>query len=431
MMTMRSVLLMCALCAWCACGCAALEEQRRAEFPGVGGYAVMTQGVESLETGGESCPGATTASGGVCSAAKTQTPVVKSASCTETNMSDECKAQNDLRLCKEEGSDDCKDTPAIGTGEPCRDTTKQTCSTAQQVKPEGIVGSNSVDDPSHTTGGDDDTCPDKKPKVNGSCAVAGGESPPEIAGKTVDLSDGALPREDTPQHSSGRVVDDSGKTGTDGRCDSSTVPKCTTPSGETQHNNTPLQPQPHPGQGETGGGNLKNGRKNVGDTDNSLELQKRADGIVGDISRAKADLPAEKGKNAKENTDANSSRDKMDNQVTDSPTSTKGKETSSDVLPTAAQNPAAESSGENPSTQQPAKHIALQGTDEQDHSKQLQSFSESSSTRDTETTSTKPRDSPVPKNADKDTKNEDSSVSPVWVHAPLLLLTLFAVMAVS
>ncbi|KEG07652.1 hypothetical protein DQ04_09181040 [Trypanosoma grayi] len=46
-----------------------------------------------------------------------------------------------------------------------------------------------------------------------------------------------------------------------------------------------------------------------------------------------------------------------------------------------------------------------------------------------EVTSNQPSDTPVANTA-KDTKNTDSSVSPVWVHAPLLLLTLFAVTAV-
>ncbi|KEG05625.1 hypothetical protein DQ04_19891000 [Trypanosoma grayi] len=60
---------------------------------------------------------------------------------------------------------------------------------------------------------------------------------------------------------------------------------------------------------------------------------------------------------------------------------------------------------------------------------QSQSPSASTSTGSTEPTDNKVSNSPST-DKDQDTKNTDSSVSPVWVHAPLLLLALLAVTAV-
>ncbi|KEG05707.1 hypothetical protein DQ04_19151000 [Trypanosoma grayi] len=67
--------------------------------------------------------------------------------------------------------------------------------------------------------------------------------------------------------------------------------------------------------------------------------------------------------------------------------------------------------------------------DNQNGAVQSQKPSAPTSPSSLQSASDKQENNPVAEK-DKDTKNADSSVSSVWVHAPLLLLTLFAVAAV-
>ncbi|KEG06399.1 hypothetical protein DQ04_14111020 [Trypanosoma grayi] len=112
-----------------------------------------------------------------------------------------------------------------------------------------------------------------------------------------------------------------------------------------------------------------------------------------------------------------------------SSSSTNMEGTSSDALTLAQPNPEADIAAKDHNNEDRILGSAPQVADVQNDSMNTHESPAIASTSVPEATNNNPSDTPGAQTA-RETKNADSSVSPVWVHAPLLLLTFLAVAAV-
>ncbi|KEG06834.1 hypothetical protein DQ04_12011010 [Trypanosoma grayi] len=102
--------------------------------------------------------------------------------------------------------------------------------------------------------------------------------------------------------------------------------------------------------------------------------------------------------------------------------------TNSGGSPSTAQTPETGTSVEDRANTDPTSASALQGASKQNDAVQAQPSSAPHSPNTPGETILKPSDTSLTETA-KDTQNADNSFSPVWLHAPLLLLALFGVAA--
>ncbi|KEG07132.1 hypothetical protein DQ04_10791020 [Trypanosoma grayi] len=429
---MRCVLFMCALCVWCAGGCSGLNGIRHVEVPYAGGYAVKAGEQGSHERAAEPCDPGSTVSGGSCTVGGAIVVDAGPVGCKEQGISEECEGPGAPESCKGNVQQPCGDQGKSVTGGSCPDGKKEPCTGST----EALSGSN-VDDAAdgghgiHKLTDENDSCPQDKREANGSCASSPAASKALVKGEDGKVRDLTASGEGERGDRSGGNGDCGKGKGVDRSADSSAAGSCPNLPVSPPDNNSQLPAQPQPqqqtGQVERDGGKMIPEEANERTNDERLELQKR--GHVSSGGGAKHDnFKEEKKEKTTFQTDAKNSGDNSEREIIGGSTNNSKEEPSSDASHSAEDNHKAGSSAEDNPAEETTKKPNSQVSGESNDSMQPQSSHAPASLSAPEATN-KPRNNPVVQNL-KDTKNADSSVSLVWLHAPLLLLTLFAVTAV-
>ncbi|KEG07131.1 hypothetical protein DQ04_10791010 [Trypanosoma grayi] len=422
------------LCVWCAGGVAAVGEERRVVVPDVGGYAVEATAQAAQLPAAVPCATGTPSSDGTCKDERASDGNVDTGECNEQSTSEICKVPKPLKDCSKEVPPNCEMSVGAALIKPCEGEKKDNCKGQEEVVPDGTGGPRvGAGDDSERTGGDNSRCKKGQPNTDESCKSLGTKSLTEenLEHGTSAERTGLSPAAPLLSNVTERDRSEGGGGG-DGSCVPTKGTPCTTPPLKP----TPDGPAPHSlslpqqklGQVETVKGSMKSDGNPDGHKTEQAERQVTADATSDGVADLNDKLQDKKKNDNKAKVGTNSDRETSGREITGCPTDTNRSELNSDAPSSEEHNPEAISSAEDISSGGSFKRPS-QDAGEQDHSKQSRTPSPTASSSTPEATNDKTSSNPVAENI-KTTNNADSSVSPVWVHAPLLLLALFAVTAV-
>ncbi|KEG07130.1 hypothetical protein DQ04_10791000, partial [Trypanosoma grayi] len=351
MMTMRCVLLVCALCAWCACGCAAVELKSRGEESKFGGYALVADVGGALEQGKKSCASDAAASEEDCKDANKNGPLGVSVTCTGENPPESCTTLSDPEDCKERPTPDCNDAAGSGTGSSCAGGKKKLCPTVKEVKANNESESHDVNtSPTYHLITKPPPCPSGQAEVDGSC-VSSGTQLKEDRGKANGEKDGHT---DTAEHAEQHLSRSENVDGEGNRvaeqCDSSKTGPCPSqpgkPPGKIPVPRPQPQPQPHRPNVERNQENIIKGGTNKDESGEETQLENTGDVTGGVNHNPQSQVQNGKTKEANGKTDDKSGPATPGSEINGDSTSTNREELSSDPLPPAERTPAADNTAE-------------------------------------------------------------------------------------
>ncbi|KEG06675.1 hypothetical protein DQ04_12791000 [Trypanosoma grayi] len=434
MMTMRCVLLVSALCAWCACGCLALNELRIVEVSNIGGYAVMAEVVSVAKPDLPSCPSGGGKTGESCIVTYKESQAEKAVACTAEDQPSGCKTLKVLDACKEKKPLECQDSDGIVSVVTCTDEAVKNCTISKKVVPER-EGSSTEGDGRDSLGpsGGNLNCPKVQGADNKQCVS-------EVAGSLQGATREGVEHSGPGAHVGGALEHraegekDLGlNSAVDASCTSSPSESCGIQTGNRLNKGKEIVPQLQPQQpveNAEGGGELGRFGTNEGTGIEQTQRKKSGYGRVGGVDSKTANLSDEK--NNKATIHADSTQGNSGGEISGGSESTNREELSSGVSPPAEHTSAGDSTPEDHYNTKRIPGSASHGEGEQTVTVEAPAPlipSSPSASEATDSKSSTTAAAPEVENV-KDTKNADSSVSLVWVHALLLLLTLFAVAAV-
>ncbi|KEG06441.1 hypothetical protein DQ04_13921010 [Trypanosoma grayi] len=393
MMTMRSVLLVCALCAWCACGCAAVDEGTTDDHGTHAEEDVSEPKVLDRDGLDGVCqPGQVKSSKGVCSAPLLTTKGADLEDCDGARESGKCTIASSTPLCTHKVVVTCENIDKSNPEALCTKEGKTCMISAAVGQKTATVGNLQTSDP------------------NTNClAAAGGGGVSGACGQKLDTGLTAVggAGQDGQSPTGGTSHGALSETGT---LDTSPLREDTKNGDLLEHQRGRINPpvekqlirrtQDTAAAGQQGPHSPSDDHQDRG-TSEGREVTTASPNAT--TSSPSSHLPT---------------ADHTDEKGDDTVLNNIGKSGSDGATVTVKKNNA------------PSDAAGAGAKDEEGAGTQGSSESASVSAGASEATGSKPTpNAPADENV-KDTKNADSSVSPVWVHAPLLLLTLCAVTAV-
>ncbi|KEG08368.1 hypothetical protein DQ04_07351010 [Trypanosoma grayi] len=422
-----------ALCVWCAGGVAAVDEERRVEVASVGGYAVMADSVAAPAAGAVPCPPESAPPKGTCTDANTEDEVVGSGTCGEEGRLGSCGPAKDQGSCKGSPPKGCPGSKETGADGLCAEKVGTNCTTSSAVEPKATPDPGDVE-----VAGPEDfnkpPCKDGQTEKDGACVPGVDQSQRGGSGEHIDRGIKGTRGEPGPPPITLKENEKKERDSSVERCDTTKPGKCTgsltnsLPDSSEPQPSTPLQPQTDPATAP--GGTSNNGKAIDGNKGQQTAPQNTSHTPSGGGGSTHEKTQEEKNEEAKKHADTNNGQGNSASEVSGTFTSTNGGGPGSDASPPSEHNTEAASAAEDHSNSDLIQASNIHSAGKENDSVQSSATSMPSSSSAPADTISTTSSSPVPEEA-KDTKNADSSVSPVWVHAPLLLLTLFAVTAVS
>ncbi|KEG06440.1 hypothetical protein DQ04_13921000 [Trypanosoma grayi] len=406
-MTMRCVLLVCALCAWCACGCAAEGDDL------VGGLPDGDLKESSAKSGSDNpqdplkvcSPGAVDNSGAVCPVADQRENALVRDDCTNQPDTPKCKVAAVPSPCKEKNPPGCKNPESRDSVALCTETEGSCRDAADTGLERGI--------------------PDRQ------------QIPASVECRETDVGAAATPtcvragkqeREERLEEEPGGEKDNDGEQGNTGL------------RHETQHNAA--------GEGD-GQSNPQLGLQAKQKDDSEKQVKEKEDERDGrGVKKEKAEVPESKQKlltpvKTGEHVDKTPASGRPEGSHRQGSQADTG---DVDAMTSEASSPHRTAGKKDEKTKDDSKPTTIfntvsggEHTDNGFSAGDFKTATEANNNQQDVSTSTVVTEvthsntaatAPAVENV-KDTKNVDSSVSPVWVHPPLLLVALFAVTAVS
>ncbi|KEG06535.1 hypothetical protein DQ04_13451010 [Trypanosoma grayi] len=419
-------LFVCVVYVACAHGCSASDEEGREDVLNADGHTRMAAKEAASAPAANSCEAGMAIVNGECTAANQNAQMVATETCTKEGKPLSCNTPDVPESCDGKPTESCKGALSPGAVSSCPEGTTSPCPTSDELQSVAERGPIDGQLPSPKSTDDNNShCADGKTGVKVPCGSLYTESLPETTGSRGVPGGRSGSAEDGKQHVGGSKGETGATNGGVELCDARTPGKSLNPSGEDQSGGrlqgTSLQPPKQAAVVKATGGATNSDPAIDGNKGQQTAPQNTSHTPSGGGGSTHEKTQEEKNEEAKKHADTNNGQGNSASEVSGTFTSTNGGGPGSDASPPSEHNTEAASAAEDHSNSDLIPGSNIHSAGKENDSVQSPATSMPSSSSAAVDTISKANSNPVAEEV-KDTKNSDSSVTPVWVHVPVMIL---------